>query len=145
VPSIQYGRYLVRFGAVHRGDVIIFVSPEDPSLDLIKRVIGVAGDKIQIKSGRVWLNDAPINDPHARFTVPDWARSPYSPRDHFGPVVVPPGKLFVMGDNRDDSRYWGFVPMNNVEARAMFIYWPWDPSSDRIVPLRSSRFGMAVR
>ena len=147
-PGLPYGRYLFRLGAVHRGEVIIFVSPPEPSIDLIKRVIGVAGDRVQIKNGRLWLNDEQVADPHAHFSLPDSMRSMNSPRDSFGPIVVPPGSLFVMGDNRDnswDSRYWGLVPLDSVEARAILIYWPWDSSGDRTIPLRWSRFGMAVR
>jgi signal peptidase I len=148
IPGLTNGHYLVHLGAVHRGDVIIFVSPRDPSIDLIKRVIAVGGDKVQIKNGRVWLNDEPMADPHAHLTVPDSARVANLPRDNFGPVIVPRGMLFAMGDNRDnsyDSRYWGFVPMDQVEARATVIYWPWDSSGDRTIPLRWSRFGMLVR
>jgi signal peptidase I len=148
IPGLPYGRYLFRTGAVHRGDVIIFVSPPDPSIDLIKRVIAVGGDTVQIRRGRVWLNDAPMPDPHAHFTVPDSERVANSPRDNLGPLKVPPGELFVMGDNRDDSydsRFWGFVPLANVEARAEFIYWPWDSDADRTSALRWSRFGMLVR
>ena len=69
-------------------------------------------------------------------------------RDYFGPVTVPPGNLFMMGDNRDDSsdsRFWGFAPENNVEGRAMVIYWSWDGDEGGILPLRWSRFGMPVR
>jgi signal peptidase I len=148
IPGLPYGRYLFRTGAVHRGDVIIFVSPPDPSVDLIKRVIAVGGDTVQIVNGHPWLNGAPMPDPHAHFTVPDSERSANSPRDSLGPLKVPPGELFVMGDNRDDSydsRFWGFVPLANVEARAMFIYWPWDADGDRTIALRWSRFGMPVR
>ncbi len=114
----------------------------------IKRVIGIAGDIVEVKDGKVWLNGAPMADPHAHFEVPTPTARPPRSRDNFGPVTVPPGKLFMMGDNRDDSsdsRFWGFALEDNVEGRAMNIYWSWDGDDGGILPLRWSRFGMAVR
>jgi signal peptidase I len=146
--GLPYGHYLFRLEPIHRGDVVVFVYPRNPSEDYIKRVIGIAGDVVEIKAGKVWLNGAPMADPHAHFEVPDAERSTASVRDYFGPVTVPPGKLFMMGDNRDDSsdsRFWGFAPEDNVEGRAMNIYWSWDGDEGGILPLRWSRFGMAVR
>lgn len=146
--GLPYGRYLFRLEPIHRGDVVVFVYPRNPSEDYIKRVIGIAGDVVQIKAGKVWLNGAPMPDPHAHFEVPDDDRSTAQVRDYFGPVTVPPGNLFMMGDNRDDSsdsRFWGFAPENNVEGRAMVIYWSWDGDEGGILPLRWSRFGMPVR
>ncbi len=147
-PGLPYGRYLLRFEPIHRGDVVVFVYPRDPSEDYIKRVIGIPGDVVEVKNGRVWLNGALMPDPHAHFEVPDNERITASVRDYFGPVTVPPGNLFMMGDNRDDSsdsRFWGFAPMDNVEGRAMVIYWSWDGEENGILPVRWSRLGMVVR
>jgi len=158
IRGVPLGRYLVRFGGMHRGDVVVFVHPVERDKDLIKRVIGLPGDKVRIKGGRVWLNGALINDPHAHFDVPDFQRLPSIPRDNFGfvdeagaivgPIVVPPGKLFVMGDNRDhsdDSRYWGFANQNDVEGRAFAVYWSWDSDAGGHLPIRWARFGKSLR
>jgi signal peptidase I len=106
--EIPYGHYLFHLAAVYRGDVVVFVFPLDPTKDFIKRVIGVGGDTVQVKNGRVFLNGEPMPDPHAHFEVPPQERSPYSPRDNYGPATVPAGEFFMMGDNRDrsyDSRF----------------------------------------
>ncbi|MGH7781843.1 MAG: signal peptidase I [Candidatus Binataceae bacterium] len=148
IGGLPYGHYLFRLEPIRRGDVVVFVYPRNPTEDYIKRVVGIPGDVVEVKAGKVWLNGAPMPDPHAHFEVPDSERTTASVRDYFGPVTVPPGDLFMMGDNRDDSsdsRFWGFAPEDNVEGRAMNIYWSWDSDSSRIVPLRWSRFGMAVR
>jgi signal peptidase I len=154
--GLPLGRYLVHFGNIHRGDVIVFVHPQERDKDLIKRVIGLPGDKVQIKTGRVWLNGSPINDPHAHLEVPDGQRFEV-PRDNFGfmdasgaivgPLEVPAGRLFVMGDNRDhseDSRYWGFADQNDVEGRALVIYWSRDGDASGLLPIRWSRFGRSL-
>ena len=154
--GLPLGRYLVQFGDVHRGDVIVFVHPQERDKDLIKRVIGLPGDKVQIKSGRVWLNGSPMNDPHAHLDVPDGQRFEV-PRDDFGfmdaggtivgPLEVPAGRLFVMGDNRDhsdDSRDWGFADRNDVEGRALMIYWSWDGDAGGLLPVRWSRIGKSL-
>ena len=129
IPGVPLGKYVFHLEPVHRGDVVVFVFPPDPTKDFIKRVIGVGGDTIAVKNGVVWLNGSPMDDPHAHREVADSDRSAVSPRDNFGPVTVPTGKLFMMGDNRDrsyDSRFWGFVDLNDVEGRAMIIYLPWN-------------------
>lgn len=147
IPGLPYGQYVMHFEPVHRGDVVVFVFPPDRTKDFIKRVVGIAGDTIQVKNGRVWLNGQPMDDPHAHFEVPDSDRSPVTPRDNFGPVQVPPGKIFAMGDNRDrsyDSRFWGFVDENDVEGKALIIYWSWDADGGGLLPIRWSRFGMIV-
>jgi signal peptidase I len=129
IPGLPYGQYVFHLEPVHRGDVVVFVFPPDRTKDFIKRVIGIAGDTISVKNGVVWLNGAEMPDPHRHWEVSAQERSPVSPRDNFGPITVPPGKLFMMGDNRDrsyDSRFWGFVDLNDVEGRATVIYLPWN-------------------
>ena len=157
VHGLPMGRYLMRFGDIHRGDVIVFVHPVERDKDLIKRVIGLPGDKVQIIDGRVWLNGKPMTDPHAHLEVPDGDRAQGIPRDNYGftdgsgaivgPIVVPPGRLFVMGDNRDhsdDSRYWGFANQDDVEGRALAVYWSWDSDDSGLLPIRWSRFGKSL-
>jgi signal peptidase I len=127
-----------------RGDVVVFVYPVDPSKDFIKRVVGVSGDVIQIRSKHVFINDEPWDDAHGYFVDGTDGRQATSPRDNFGPVTVPPGHIFVMGDNRDrsyDSRFWGFVDLNEVKGKATLVYWSWD-GTDRWV--RWDRVGEVI-
>jgi signal peptidase I len=124
--EIPYGRYLFEFAPIHRGNVVVFVFPEDQSKDFIKRVIGVPGDTIEVKNGIVFLNGERADDPHAHLELSPGERTQNSERDYFGPFKVPPGEYFMMGDNRDrsyDSRFWGPVTRDAIEGRAMFIYW----------------------
>lgn len=147
IPGIPWGHYLFPLESIHRGDVVVFVFPPDPTKDFIKRVIGVAGDTVAVKDGKVFLNGSEMPDPHAHFEVGPQERSPVSPRDNFGPVTVPAGKLLMMGDNRDrsyDGRFWGFVDANQVEGRAILIYWSWDSDGSGILPIRWNRFGKLV-
>ncbi|MDO8431043.1 MAG: signal peptidase I [Candidatus Binatus sp.] len=148
IPGLPYGRYLFHLESVHRGDVVVFVFPPDRTKDFIKRVIGIAGDTIQVKDGVVWLNGAKMPDPNAHLEVSSSDRTAGSPRDNFGPITVPAGKLFMMGDNRDrsyDSRFWGFVDDDDVEGHATVIYWSWDGDGSSVLPIRWNRFGMIVR
>jgi signal peptidase I len=143
---IPYGKYLFHLGPIHRGDVVVFVFPPDPTKDFIKRVVAVGGDTVEVRDKSVYLNGHKIADPHAYYQPSD-NRITIAPRDHYGPVVVPAGKVFVMGDNRDrsyDSRFWGFVPDDNVEGRAMIIYWSWDSESSSFIPIRWDRFGKII-
>jgi signal peptidase I len=118
-------RYLA-FRKPHRQDVIVFVYPVDRSKDFIKRVIGVGGDTVEIRDKKVIINGVEIKDPHAHFYSNVTYPGDQIPRDNMAPVKVPPGALFVMGDNRDysyDSRFWGFVPLQNVLGEAFIIYY----------------------
>jgi signal peptidase I len=132
-----------------RGDVVVFRYPRDPSLDYIKRVMGIGGDTIEIRDKQVLVNGQKIADPHAHFTSREIMSGAEGPRDNFGPVKVPEGKIFVMGDNRDnsyDSRFWGFVDLPEVLGKAWIIYWSWDVdkalfSSGRYTSIRWDRLG----
>jgi signal peptidase I len=108
-----------------RGDIIVFRSPEDPHMDLIKRVIAVEGDVIEERNKKIFVNGKPADEPYVQ--RPDDLLE--DPRDDFGPYVVPKGKLFAMGDNRDesyDSRFFGFVDVKDVTGKVFFLYWSWD-------------------
>jgi len=125
-------KILIHTGTPHRGDVAVFIFPQDPTKDFIKRVIGVPGDRIQIINKKVYINGKLYVTPQAVFDDPTVIPAPQtpteSPRDNFGPVVVPPRSYFCMGDNRDhsyDSRFWGYVPLANFLGKAQIIYFSW--------------------
>jgi len=142
---IPYTRVrLLPFTTPQRGDVIVFVYPEDNSKDFIKRVVGVGGDTVEIKDKRVYVNGRAWEDPFGVYTDPRVLPKSMDPRDNFGPVKVPPDELFVMGDNRDnsrDSRYWGFVHVGEVKGKAFLIYYSWDSSNHGI---RWGRIGKII-
>ena len=152
VNKLSYGvripfweHYLVTFQKVQRGDVIVFIFPEDRSKDFIKRVIGVGGDSVEVRDKKIYINGKQVDDPHAHFEGDDPAAPGLSSRDGYGPRVVPENHIFVMGDNRDrsyDSRFWGFVSLEDVRGKAFLIYWSWD-GSDRWV--RWERLGSLIR
>jgi len=135
-----------RFGTPKRGDVIVFIYPLDRSKDFIKRVIGVGGDTVEIRNKKVYVNGKLFPDPPGvQHTDPRIFPASLQPRDNFGPVKVPKGYLFVMGDNRDqsyDSRFWGFVPVKDVRGKALIIYWSWDNPDFRP---RLGRIGTIIR
>ena len=110
-----------------RGDVIVFIYPVDKSKDFIKRVIGVPGDKVEIIDEKLFVNDRPWRDDPGVYRKRSSSSNPGS-RYNFGPITVPEGHYFVMGDNRDhsyDSRFWGFVPESSIKGEAFMIYWSW--------------------
>lgn len=128
-----------------RGDVVVFVYPVDPSKDFIKRVVGVPGDVVQVRDKHLFINEHPWEDPHAYFAEGEERQRAASPRDNYGPIAVPPGHLFVMGDNRDrsyDSRFWGFVDLDEVKGKAFLIYWSWDGDDQWV---RWDRLGELIR
>jgi signal peptidase I len=143
VPFTEH--LLIPIQEPRRGDVIVFVYPVDPSKDYIKRVIGLGGDRVEIVDKKVLVNGQALTEPYVRFADRIIIPRGVQPRDNFGPVTVPPGKLFVMGDNRDqsyDSRFWGFVDVGQVKGKAFIIYWSWN--SDRF-NIRWSRLASLVK
>ena len=113
----------------HRGDVIVFEYPEDPSKDFIKRVVGTPGDVVEGKEKKVYVNGKLYENPHEIHKEKEVIPKEMNPRDTFGPVTVPAGSYFVMGDNRDrsyDSRFWGFVSQDKIKGLAFIKYWSWD-------------------
>ncbi|HXG44050.1 MAG TPA: signal peptidase I [Gemmatimonadales bacterium] len=161
------GVRLPGFREPRRGDIVIFDSVEEEGLEVVKRVIGVPGDTLAMKDGQLYRNGEPVAEPYAqrnnpaapdapelRLKMASWQRprligpppERYDPdRNNWGPVVVPPDSLFVMGDNRDDSldsRFWGFLPRRNVRGSPLLIYYSWDKQSWRPLPfLTAVRWG----
>src|SRR5262245_13677352 len=121
---------------VRRGHVVVFKFPEDPTRDFIKRVIGLPGETVEIRDKTVFINWQPLVEPYAHFQEPplrhddpEYSLRSEGIRDNYGPLVVPPGHLFVLGDNRDnsrDSRFWGTLPRDQVKGRALLVYWSYE-------------------
>jgi len=153
-PAGAISQYLLPYDEVKRGDIIVFRYPIDISQTFVKRVIGVPGDRIHIVNKQVYVNGEPLNEPY-KYHKDDYIDS-Y--RDNFPgmpnvrlyepaqemlennvvnkEVVVPDGNYFAMGDNRDhslDSRYWGFVPRENIIGKPLVIYWSYDATTDDLV------------
>ena len=140
-------RTLLPMKEIARLDVIVFKYPEEPERDFIKRVIGLPGDRIEVRRKRVFVNGERLDEPYVHYMeeppplpedlAPDDVPVPGGdPRESYGPVTVPPNYYFVMGDNRDnsqDSRYWGFLPRDYVKGRALIIYWSYDGESGNIL------------
>jgi signal peptidase I len=127
-----------------RGEVIVFIYPLEPEKDFIKRVIGVPGDTVRIVNKKLFINGAEAQDPHAVYKEDTLLPGDAQKRDNFGPITVPPGKIFVLGDNRDrslDSRFWGFVPLADVKGKAFIIYWSWDRQETNV---RWKRLGRLI-
>jgi len=146
-PPTRWLGPLLPYRDIHRNDIVVFLSPEEQGLFVVKRIIGIPGDRIHLRDGVVYRNGQKIDEPYAQHKVGDY--NPY--RDNFpavspsemynlnekwrqelpshmeaGDLVVPAGSYFAMGDNRDvsyDSRFWGFIPRNNVIGRPLFVYW----------------------
>lgn len=114
-------KFLYRFKEPQRGEVVVFRYPKDPSRDFIKRVIGVPGDTIEVKDGRVIRNGQVLDESYILERI----------RGNYSPAKVPEGHIFAMGDNRnnsEDSRFKdvGFVPYELIKGKAMVIFWPFD-------------------
>ena len=120
------GTTLIPVTQPDRGDIVVFKYPVDPSKDFIKRVIGIAGDKIEIRNKQVYVNDKPLVQDFAIYTD---SRIESGQRDNMAAITVPENSIFMMGDNRDnsaDSRFWGYVDLKAVKGKAFIIYWSWN-------------------
>jgi signal peptidase I len=129
VYGLQSGilKTLLPYKEPKRGDVIVFKYPNDPEVAYVKRLIGMPGDKVELKGRTVYINDQPLLETYTQYIDPG------SIHDSYGPVYVPPTKYFAMGDNRDnsqDSRYWGFVPRDYILGKALVIYWSFETPRD---------------
>lgn len=151
------------YSAPRYGDVMVFDPPHDDTLKLIKRLVGMGGDTLEMRSRVLYRNGVALDEPYVthhnepddRDYVMDWQRdylgpgvdrATYSPsRDNWGPLVVPPDRFFMLGDNRElsyDSRYWGLLERWRLEGRAVFIYYAYNGQSYRPFPwLREVRWG----
>ncbi len=130
---------IIQVSDPQREDVIVFEFPEDPSKDFIKRIVGLPGDTVEVRDKALYVNDEKQEQPFVRHT--DKKMLPI--RDAFGPVTVPEGQYFVMGDNRDesyDSRWWGFVKREKIRGKALVIYWSWKSFTE----VRWDRIGKLV-
>jgi signal peptidase I len=128
-------RALLPIGTIKRRDIIVFKYPEEPDRDYIKRVIGLPGETVEVREKKVYINGTALDEPYVHFLQPPQATSElhevtsFDVRERYGPVTVPADHYFMMGDNRDnsqDSRYWGFLPRENIKGRSLVIYWSYE-------------------
>lgn len=134
------GATWVAVGDPQRHDVIVFKYPQNPSQDFIKRVVGVAGDRVEIVEKKVFVNGELLVEPNAVNMDPEYKEA----RDKMEPITVPPGSVFVLGDNRDnshDGRFWGFVDLKDVRGKAFMLYWSWDSENFTV---RWERLGQLI-
>jgi len=161
-PGGRGSWHLLPYEAVKRGDIIVFRYPLNIKEDYVKRVIGVPGDRIRLVNKQVYLNGKKLDEPYkvhkthymnayrdnfptapADFALPPEAQDMLDNHVVNGEVVVPPGHYFAMGDNRDnsaDSRYWGFVPAENIKGKPVLIYWSYDASTQDLVDFTTGHF-----
>jgi signal peptidase I len=150
-PPSRWIQPIVAYTQIHDDDIVVFLSPSESNLYVVKRIMGVPGDRIHLRDGAVYRNGQKLSEPYVlntgfnpndpyRDNFPEVLPSEYSnvtsewkltmPQHvENGDLVVPPDSYFAMGDHRDvsyDSRYWGFIPRENVIGRPMFIYWSFE-------------------
>jgi len=166
LPTLRIGDYLLvnkfvyLFRPIRRGDIIVFKFPQDETRDFIKRVVGLPGETLEIRDRQVFIDGKPLHEPYAVYSEPPLLGSPVP--YHLGPMVIPPGHLFMMGDNRDnslDSRSWGLLEESKVVGEASIVYFsirsadiPYDALLPRILYamvhpslMRWGRLGHLVR
>ena len=138
-PSLPIEGMLLPQKQIKRKDIVVFKWPKDLTKDYVKRVIGLERDKVEIRAKQLYINDMPIEEPYKihkdsqAYSKDDAFHYDLAIRDNYGPVIVPTGHFFVMGDNRDDSedsRTWGFVPLANIKGRPWVIYFSYEAERD---------------
>jgi signal peptidase I len=139
-PSLtSFERMILPLREPKRGDVMVFKYPDEPERDFIKRVIGLPGDTLELRSKKVYIDGQPLDEPYVHFLEPaseGQEVTQFDVRERYGPVRIPDGQYFVMGDNRDnsqDSRYWGFLPRHYIKGKALMIYWSYDSGPEEYV------------
>ncbi|MDH3347587.1 MAG: signal peptidase I [Desulfobulbaceae bacterium] len=151
LPTIYIGdwilvnRFKYKITPPKRGDIIVFEYPQDPEIDYIKRLIAIAGDIVEIKNKKLFINNIEQTEDYAIHLDPKNINSIHSPRDNYGPLTVPNNTVFVMGDNRDksyDSRFWGFVNVGKIRGKAISFYWSWDKDKKNV---RWNRIGKSIK
>jgi signal peptidase I len=142
---ILVNRFIYKSHSPKVGDIIVFEYPKDPKIDYIKRIVATGGDKLAILNKNLIVNGIEQNEIHTKHVDSRILNKETSPRDNFGPITVPNNSVFVMGDNRDnsyDSRFWGFVRLDQIKGKAMSIYWSWDKEEKKI---RWGRIGERIK
>jgi signal peptidase I len=118
---------------LNRGDIIIFPLPTDREKDFVKRIVGLPGEKLEIRQQQVYINDNVLSEPYTMHTEPPTPKP--SPRDDLSPTMIPDGYVFVLGDNREnsfDSRMFGPLAIKDIEREVKIIYWSWIPEEGTI-------------
>jgi signal peptidase I len=139
-PAFPVEGWLIPHKQIKRKDIIVFKWPKDLTKDFVKRVIGLEGEKVEIRAKQLYINDQPVDEPYKihKKDSPAYSKDDQYQYDlaigaNYGPVIVPKGHLFAMGDNRDDSmdsRTWGFVPLGNIKGRPWIIYFSYEAERD---------------
>ena len=148
-PALADGeRVVLPMGSVRRGDIVVFKFPRDPDRDFIKRIIGLPGETLEVRDKRVYIDGAPLGEPYLPAGATRLAPGAVAVarRDNHGPLTIPAGHYFAMGDNRDDSedsRFWGPLPYDHIKGKAVIIYWSYDAGVPVVVP--EPGLGAAVR
>lgn len=150
IPSLLIGDHILvnkqayKNNGPKRGDIIAFDLPEDASRTFLRRVVGVDGDVIEIKNRQLYVNGKKYNENYIIYTDTRSPSENREPIDYYGPVTVPKGSFFVLGDNRNnsyDSRYWGFLASEKIKGKTATIYWSWDKENNKV---RWARIGKPV-
>jgi len=140
---------LLPIDPIRRGDIIVFKYPEDPERDFIKRTIGLPGETVELRNKKVYIDGKLLDEPYVHYLFPpsegDESHD-FDLRVQYGPVTVPGGHYFMMGDNRDnsqDSRYWGFLPRDYIKGKALFVYFSFGgesgPDAGNVLNVRWNR------